>query len=119
MEILEKVEEEVIYKTIQLTKELEEKFGMLDIPEIDDYQRYEHNKEKADERHLEHCPICGRAIPNPTYFFNSAYGGAMFVATEDADLYADCWVMGVGSECRKKLPKGYVFEIINGTKRIL
>lgn len=25
--------------------------------------------------------------------------------------YSDTWIMGVGSECRKKFPQGYVFKI--------
>ena len=81
------------------------------IPMLTSFEKFEANRDKADSNNLEHCPCCGKAIINPKYFINSIYGGDMYPAN-DITNYADAWVMGVGSECRKKLPVGYVFQII-------
>jgi hypothetical protein len=83
--------------------------NIIDIPRIEDYSKYESNQEKAYSENFEACPCCGRAIKNPKYFFNSIYGGSAYPAA-DKTIYDDAWVMGVGTECRKKFPEGYIFE---------
>ena len=75
---------------------------------IANYDTYVKNVERAYEKNLEHCPCCGKAIPNPKFFVNSIYGGSFYPAN-DKNQYNDAWVMGVGSECRKKFPEGYIF----------
>lgn len=82
--------------------------NLFPIPTIDDSERMERNIERASSKELDSCPCCGLAIKNPKYFINSAYGGSAYPA-DDKNEYADTWVMGVGSECQKKFPKGYVF----------
>lgn len=82
---------------------------IIDIPRIADSDMFDRNEEKAYDKGLEHCPCCGRAITNPKYFINSIYGGSAYPAA-DKNIYADAWVMGVGTECRKKFPARYVFE---------
>lgn len=81
--------------------------GIIEIPRIDDYDKFESNRDKANENRNEHCPCCGKEIKNPKYFINSIYGGDMY-PKQDKKEYNDAWVMGVGSECRKKLPIEYV-----------
>ncbi len=84
--------------------------NIITIPVISNDDLFERNRERAYEKNLESCPCCGKAIPNPKFFINSIYGGAAYKA-DDKNEYADAWVMGVGTECRKKFPEGYVFEI--------
>jgi hypothetical protein len=69
---------------------------------------FDKNQERAYSEGFESCPCCGKAIKNPTYFFNSIYGGDAYPAN-DKNIYNDAWVMGVGTECRKKFPEGYIF----------
>jgi hypothetical protein len=84
--------------------------GIIDIPTIDNLDMFERNQERAYQKNLEHCPCCGKAITNPKYFINSIYGG-MAYPSDDTTQYSDAWVMGVGSECQKRFPKGYVFTL--------
>ena len=81
--------------------------GIISIPIISNDEMLDRNKENADKKGLNHCPCCGKAIVNPKYFINSIYGGNAYPAT-DKKIYPDAWVMGVGSECKKKFPVGYV-----------
>jgi hypothetical protein len=90
-----------------MTKQVEPK-DIIEIPTIDNYDMFERNRDKANEKCLEHCPCCGRAITNPKYFINSIYGGDCYPSIDKTE-YNDAWVMGVGSECQKRFPKGYVF----------
>jgi hypothetical protein len=83
---------------------------IIDIPQIPNYDMFERNQERAYSLNLNHCPCCGKAITNPKYFINSIYGGCAYPASDKTD-YRDSWVMGVGSECRKKFPTGYVFTL--------
>ena len=83
---------------------------MISIPTIENYELFEKNRTKADEENLNHCPCCGKAIRNPKFFVNSIYGGMMY-PKNDKTQYSDSWVMGIGSECRKNLPKDYVMTI--------
>jgi hypothetical protein len=80
------------------------------IPRISNYDMFEANRDRAEEQNFEHCPCCGRAIKNPTYFINSIYGGSAY-PSDDKTEYNDAWIMGVGTECQKKFPKGYVFTV--------
>lgn len=84
--------------------------NIIDIPATTTETKREANRDRADQKGLDHCPCCGKAIENPKFFINSIYGGCMYPANDKAQ-YADAWVMGVGSECRKKLPEGYVFQL--------
>lgn len=84
--------------------------NIIDIPKISNYDMFERNRDKAEEQNFDHCPCCGRAIKNPTYFINSIYGGSAY-PSDDKNQYSDAWVMGVGTECQKKFPKGYVFTL--------
>ena len=81
---------------------------IIDIPTIANDDMFERNRDKAELLNLDHCPCCGKAIPNPKFFINSIYGGCAYPSTDKFE-YSDAWVMGVGSECRKKFPTGYVF----------
>ena len=81
---------------------------VIDIPRITNDDLFESNMGKAYEKGFEHCPCCGKAITNPKYFINSIWGGSTYPAN-DKRQYNDAWVMGVGSECRKRFPEGYVF----------
>jgi hypothetical protein len=83
---------------------------IIDIPVIDNSDIFERNQEKAYEKNLNHCPCCGKGITNPKYFINSIYG-SMAYPSDDMAQYDDAWVMGVGSECQKRFPKGYVFTL--------
>jgi hypothetical protein len=83
---------------------------IIDIPVISNDDMFERNREKADSNNLDHCPCCGRAITNPKFFINSIWGGNAYPANDKKE-YADAWIMGVGSECQKKFPSGYVFTI--------
>lgn len=83
---------------------------IIDIPVISNSDMFERNREKANSNDLEHCPCCGKAIKNPKYFINSIWGGSAYPSNDNTE-YADAWVMGVGTECQKKFPKGYVFTI--------
>lgn len=85
--------------------------GIIDIPQISNDDLFQSNRDKADEYGLNHCPCCGKAIANPKFFINSIFGGCAYPAN-DRNEYRDAWVMGVGSECRKKFPQGYVFSIV-------
>jgi|LakMenEpi03Aug12_release.lakeMendotaPanAssembly.Ray.scaffolds.fasta_scaffold02285_9 hypothetical protein len=82
---------------------------IIDIPMISNYDIFERNRDKANENGYEHCPCCGKTIKNPQFFFNSIYGG-MAYPSNDKTEYNDAWVMGVGTECQKKFPKGYIFK---------
>lgn len=84
--------------------------NIIDIPTIENMDMFERNQEKADEQGYNACPCCGKAIKNPKYFFNSIYGASAYPAA-DKNEYNDAWVMGVGTECRKKFPIGYIFEL--------
>lgn len=95
---------------MELTDELEKKLKLITIPMIDDYELFEKRRGKAEDNKLVSCPCCGQGIKNEKYFINSAYGGDAYLAYDKND-YDSCWVMAVGSECRKKFPKGYVFEM--------
>jgi hypothetical protein len=94
---------------MKFTEEKEKELKMIDIPRISNHDFFEKNREKADDLGFDHCPCCGRPIPNPKFFFNSAFGGSAYLSS-DRNEYDDCWVMGVGPECMKKFPKGYIFE---------
>jgi len=94
---------------MEFTKEKQFELKLISIPQTNDFEVFERNRERADRLNLEHCPCCGKPITNPKYFFNSAFGGCAYLACDKTE-YSDCWVMGVGSECRKKFPKGYVFK---------
>lgn len=63
----------------RFTEEKEKELKLIEIPRTISDERFERNREKADGEGLEHCPCCGRAIHNPTYFFNSAFGGMAWV----------------------------------------
>ena len=89
---------------------IKEPKNIIDIPRISNYDMFEANRDRADEKHLDHCPCCGRAIPNAKFFIKSIYGGMAYPA-DDRTEYPDAWVMGVGSECQKKFPKGYVYTL--------
>lgn len=94
------------------TKDLQ----VISIPTIEDHKLYRRNEEKAYENGFEACPCCGKAIKNPKYFFHSVYGGMAYIPLtglgEISDgQYNDTWIMGVGSECRKRFPEGYIFGI--------
>jgi len=92
-----------------MTNQLEPQ-NIIDIPTIDNWDMFETNRDNADAKQLDHCPCCGRAIPNAKYFINSIWGGCAY-PSNDKTKYSDAWVMGVGTECRKKFPEGYVFTI--------
>jgi hypothetical protein len=92
-----------------MTNQLEPQ-NIIDIPTIDNWDMFETNRDNADAKQLDHCPCCGRAIPNAKYFINSIWGGCAY-PSKDKTKYSDAWVMGVGTECRKKFPEGYVFTI--------
>ena len=81
--------------------------NIIQIPRISNFEMFDRNREKADELNLNHCPCCGKTITNPKYFINSIFGGDAYPAS-DKNEYPDAWVMGVGSECRKRFPVGYV-----------
>jgi hypothetical protein len=81
---------------------------IIDIPQIENYDLFERNREKADDLGEQHCPCCGKVLLNPKFFINSIWGGQAYPAS-DKNEYSDAWVMGVGSECRKKFPEGYIF----------
>lgn len=86
--------------------------GTIDIPRIDNDDLYERNEARAYEEGFEHCPCCGRAIKNPKYFFNSIWGSSAYPASgPHVEAVKDAWVMGVGPECAKRFPSGYVYEI--------
>lgn len=84
--------------------------SIIDIPQLNDGDTFDKNREKADANNLNHCPCCGKGIKNPKFFINSIYGGCMY-PKNDKNQYDDAWVMGVGSECRKKLPIEYIMTI--------
>jgi hypothetical protein len=81
--------------------------SIINIPILNDWDQFDKNREKADRNNNEHCPCCGKEIKNPKFFINSIYGAAMYPKT-DKNQYRDAWVMGVGSECRKKIPADYI-----------
>jgi len=84
--------------------------NIIDIPTIENLDMFERNRDNADDKKLDHCPCCGKAIPNAKFFINSIYGGCAYPSIDKTE-YADAWVMGVGTECQKKFPKGYVYKI--------
>ena len=84
--------------------------NIIDIPLFVDSSKYDRNVDLSERAGYEHCPCCGKAIKNPKYFINSIYGGSMYPKT-DWVIYDDAWVMAVGSQCRKKLPKEYVMTL--------
>jgi hypothetical protein len=90
-----------------MTQESKKPLNIIDIPTLNSFEQFEKNRDKADFNGNEHCPCCGKEIKNPKFFINSIYGGAMYPKFDKTE-YADAWVMGVGSECRKKLPIEYV-----------
>ena len=98
-----------IIKEIKLAK-IVAKENIIDIPMIKDLNRFDKSRNRAEKAGFEHCPCCGKAIKNKKYFINSAYGGSAYPAKHKEENISDCWVMAVGSECRKKFPKGYVFQ---------
>ena len=81
--------------------------NIIDIPKLIDDSTYERNVEIAERKELNYCPCCGKTILNPKYFINSIWGGSMYPAADKYE-YDDAWIMGVGSESRKRLPKEYV-----------
>jgi hypothetical protein len=81
--------------------------NIINIPTFNSMEQFEINREKADMNGNEHCPCCGKEIKNPKFFVNSIYGGCMYPKF-DKNQYNDAWVVGIGSECRKKLPVEYV-----------
>lgn len=83
---------------------------IIDITMIENLDLYYSNVDKSDSKKMDHCPCCGRILKDPKYGINSIYGGCMYKA-DDKGTYSDAWVMGVGSECRKKFPEGYVFKL--------
>lgn len=92
--------------------------GLIKIPEPIDYKAYERNQNLAYKKGFEACPCCGRAIKNPQYFFHSAFGGMAYIPStglgeEHDNQYPDTWIMGVGTECRKRFPEGYIFKLQN------
>lgn len=90
-----------------MNTEKKQPINIIDIPKIDDYQMFERNREKAESNNNEHCPCCGKEIKNAKYFINSIWGGCTY-PKYDIEIYNDSWIMAIGSECRKKLPKEYV-----------
>jgi hypothetical protein len=90
--------------------EIKEPKNIIDIPRISNEDMFESNRENADSKNLNHCPCCGKAITNPQYFVNSIYGGSAYPST-DTNEYDNAWIMGVGSECQKKFPKGYIYTL--------
>ena len=93
-----------------MTNATTEPQGIIDIPTISNYDMFERNRDNADSKKLDHCPCCGKAIPHAKFYINSIFGGNAYPSS-DKNEYANAWVMGVGTECRKKFPEGYVFEI--------
>jgi len=81
--------------------------NIIFIPRISNDAMFSRNQEKAYNENLDHCPCCGKAITNPKYFINSIYGGGAYPSS-DKNKYSDSWVMGIGSECKKKFPIGYI-----------
>jgi hypothetical protein len=90
-----------------MTKTTKTPNGIIDIPQIADYSKFENARDKASENGYEHCPCCGKAIKNPSFFINSIYGGCAYPKADKIE-YDDAWIMGVGTECRKKFPVEYV-----------
>ena len=81
--------------------------SIIEIPRLNSSEQFEKNQDKAYMNNKEHCPCCGKQINNAKYFINSIYGGSMYPKNDKRE-FSDAWVMGVGSECRKKLPKEYI-----------
>jgi hypothetical protein len=88
--------------------ETKEPKNIIDFPRISNLEMFESNRVRAEDKNLEHCPCCGKAIPNAKFFVNTIYGGYAYPSIDKTE-YNDAWVMGVGSECQKKFPKGYIF----------
>jgi hypothetical protein len=93
-----------------------EDLKVIPIPVIENQDLFDRNESRAYENSFEACPCCGKAIKNPQYFFHSVYGGMAYIPLtglgEHSDgQYDNTWIMGVGSECRKKFPQGYIFGI--------
>lgn len=82
----------------------------ISIPNIANYEMRERNIENAYAKDMDHCPVCGKAISNPQFFIKSIYGGSMYPKT-DMTNYDDAWIMGIGSECRKKIPSEYIMNV--------
>lgn len=95
---------------IEITKDLEREMGVIEIPTISNYDRFEREQENAWANGLERCPCCGKGIKNGKYYINTCWGGSAFKAEYEVNKYSDSWAMQVGSECRKKFPEGYVWE---------
>jgi len=93
-----------------LTDQEEDQYGMIDIPDPRNEDRYESAKNKAEQGGFEFCPCCGKAISTSNLYIFSAYGGCAYKYDNKA-LYSDCWLMPIGSECAKRFPKGYIFEL--------
>lgn len=90
--------------------EIEKPLDIIDIPKISNEDMFYSNQDKANDKNLDHCPCCGKAITNPKFFINSIYGGSAY-PSNDKKEYEDAWIMGVGPECQKKFPQGYVFTL--------
>jgi len=84
--------------------------NIICIPTIANYDLLEKNREKSYEKNLNPCPCCGKAISNPKFFINSIWGDSAYPFA-DKNKYKDAWVMGVGTECQKKFPEGYIFTL--------
>jgi hypothetical protein len=84
--------------------------NIIEIPTLNSEEQFEKNRDKADLNGNEHCPCCGKEIINAKYFINSIYGGSMYPKNDKRE-FGNAWVIGVGSECRKKLPIEYVMTI--------
>lgn len=83
--------------------------SFFDIPRFTSDETFDKWREIADTKNLNHCPCCGKPIPNPKYFIRSIFGGCMYAKT-DLNNYSDAWVMAIGSECRKKIPAEFVMS---------
>ncbi len=80
---------------------------IVEIPTLNSFEQFEKNRNKADMLGEEHCPCCGKVLLNPKYFVQSIYGGCMY-PKNDKTFYNDAWIVGIGSECRKQIPKEYL-----------
>jgi len=83
--------------------------NIIEIPTISNLDLFYSNQDRANEKNLDSCPCCGKAIKSSNYFINSIWGGSAYPATDKTE-YDDAWQMAVGSECKNKFPEGYVFK---------
>jgi hypothetical protein len=91
-----------------MTTKLEPK-NIIEIPTISNMDLFYSNQDRANEKNIDSCPCCGKAIKSSNYFINSIWGGSAYPATDKTE-YDDAWQMAVGSECKNKFPDGYVFK---------